>query len=222
MTSPYAYEQAHTRVKNLNGPARNHPCEFCGLRAHDWALDWESPDIVRDQQWRAYSPNPDWYMPLCRPCHKTYDAHVRRFGPDPVGVLRLRDGLWKATDPALRAVQRDALLNSFTAVQMWLHGADDVVTRRVPTWLTDEELRAEAAAPEPKAEPDWFPVLFTLDADGSVPGAEAYAAYTQWAQTQLPSREWHSRKAFYASAEKCGAARKRTNKGVALTGVKLK
>lgn len=223
MTSPYAYEHAHTRVKSLHGPARYYPCDFCGLGAHDWALDWESPEIVRDQQWRAYSPNPDFYMPLCRSCHKTYDNHVRRFGADPVGVLKLRDGLWRAVDPELRAVKREHLLSNYRAYLMWVTGAVDVLFKTTNTF---EEPLPEPVA-EPTAEvpsgPEWFPALFTLDADGSIPGAEAYAAYHDWCAAEgVQVKETVSRKAFYARAEECGAERKKTNKGIALVGIRLR
>ncbi|MFF5609828.1 hypothetical protein ACFY65_26205 [Streptomyces cellulosae] len=211
MTSPYAYELAHARVKRLHGPARYYPCDFCGLGAHDWALDWESPEVVRDQQWRAYSPDPNFYMPLCRSCHKTYDMHVSRFGADPVGVLKLRDRLWRAVDPELRAVKREHLLSSYQAYLMWATGAVDVLFKRTTTF--------EEHLPEPTAEtpgPEWFPVLFTLDADASVPGAEAYKAYCDWCEAKPLTRN-----AFYAVMVSCGAKRKKTNAGIALTGVKL-
>ncbi|MGW0135162.1 hypothetical protein [Streptomyces sp. NPDC003299] len=138
MTSAYAYENAHARVKRLHGPARYYPCDFCGLSAHDWALDWESPEIIRDQKWRAYSPDPNGYMPLCRKCHKEYDKHVSRFGADPVEVLKLRDRLWKAVDKEARAVNRERLLSSYKAYLMWTTGAVDIVFKRTNTFTGEE------------------------------------------------------------------------------------
>ncbi|MEV0577678.1 hypothetical protein [Streptomyces sp. NPDC050392] len=141
MISPYAYENAHNAVKRKHGPARYYPCDFCGLHAHDWALDWESPDIIRDQKWRAYSPETDSYMPLCRKCHKAYDMHVKKFGPVPEEVLKLRDGLWRAIDPELRRVVREGLLSSYRAYLMWVSGSADVVFKRTNTFTTEEPIK---------------------------------------------------------------------------------
>lgn len=215
MSEDRAYALAHARVKTLHGPARNHPCEFCGLRGHDWALDWEAPEIIRDNRGLAYSPNPDFYMPMCRPCHRAYDGHVAKFSADAPAVLRLRDRLWKAVDPELRAAQRTALTNSFTAVQMWLKNADDVVDRRVRTF---------DLAPEPVAESasDWFTACFTRDAESVILGADAFTAYAGWCDSvNLPVPQRLTRRAFFASMEKRGSTRKRIARGIALVGVKL-
>ncbi|MEU8682612.1 hypothetical protein [Streptomyces sp. NPDC048611] len=220
MTAANAYVAAHNRVRTLHGPARNHPCEFCGLRAHDWALDWEAPEIIRDQQWRAYSPNPDFYMPLCRSCHKAYDAHVSKYGPDAPGVLRLRDSLWRAVDPALRAAQRKGLENSFTALQMWLKNADDVIVRRVRTFYLESP---DPVVVEDLTPRDWFDALFTRHGEITVAGTAAFNAYLDWAEAEnLPQRERWKRTTYYAELVSRGAVRKTTKLGVAFAGIALR
>jgi hypothetical protein len=71
------YGSAHDRLIRKRGRAREHPCALCQKDARSWALiagrathhgpprDGISP--------RAYSLNPDDYVPLCAKCHWHYD-----------------------------------------------------------------------------------------------------------------------------------------------------
>jgi hypothetical protein len=78
------YQAAHRRVVYLWGKASQYPCAHCGGAAHHWAYDWTDPSSRED-----YSHFPEFYMPLCRSCHRRYDAtgcypviaKVRRYTP---------------------------------------------------------------------------------------------------------------------------------------------
>lgn len=68
----------HHRLRAIWGPAANHPCvEDCGWMAQDWAYDGTDPEasLGRTGTWKGiwYSLYPEFYMPLCRKCHRTRD-----------------------------------------------------------------------------------------------------------------------------------------------------
>ena len=81
-----AYHSAHARVHRLKGKASNHSCVNCGARAADWAYDHQDESekvgpahngggvvsIVR------YSTDPDHYQPMCKCCHRKFDADERK------------------------------------------------------------------------------------------------------------------------------------------------
>jgi hypothetical protein len=75
------YHGAHQRCGALWGAASRHPCVACGKPAADWAYDGTDPteryydtgieDAVRSIL--PYSPFPEFYMPMCKACHKQRD-----------------------------------------------------------------------------------------------------------------------------------------------------
>ena len=67
------YRGAHDRVRALRGPASDHGCIRCGDTARHWAYDHADPAERSDDRGRAYSVEPDHYLPLCVPCHKRHD-----------------------------------------------------------------------------------------------------------------------------------------------------
>lgn len=69
----------------------------------------------------------------------------------------------------------------------------------------------------------FFPGVLTADDDdATLPGADAYLAYTDWCEAEgLQRKEVWSRKAFYGAMEERGIGKKKTNKGIALVGVKV-
>ncbi|MEV0126369.1 phage/plasmid primase, P4 family [Streptomyces sp. NPDC050703] len=69
----------------------------------------------------------------------------------------------------------------------------------------------------------FFPgVLEKADDTHVVPGADAYTAYTDWCEAEgLQRKEVWSRKAFYSAMEEREVEKKKTNKGIALMGVKF-
>lgn len=74
---------AHTRVSRLWGRASLYQCIECGAQAKDWAYDGTDPsqllgsrDKNVDPGW--YSPYPEYYMPMCRTCHKLRDNAARQ------------------------------------------------------------------------------------------------------------------------------------------------
>jgi hypothetical protein len=75
MSIKYPYVAAHQRVQTERGKAAEHACQTCGGQAYDWAYSNENPDPkeLTDDSGRVYSNDPSFYIPMCRPCHRTYD-----------------------------------------------------------------------------------------------------------------------------------------------------
>jgi hypothetical protein len=76
------YFGAHGRVKSVFGSATKYCCVFCGGKANEWAYDGtdesELNGFVTDNKWPVtYSVWPEFYMPLCHPCHRKMDASAR-------------------------------------------------------------------------------------------------------------------------------------------------
>ncbi|MFE0692755.1 phage/plasmid primase, P4 family [Streptomyces sp. NPDC058869] len=69
----------------------------------------------------------------------------------------------------------------------------------------------------------FFPgVLEAADEDAILPGADAYNSYRDWCEAEgLKSTEVWSRKAFYGAMEERNVSKKKTNKGIALVGVRV-
>lgn len=92
-----SYDRAHAAVKRLWGVARNYPCVKCDGPAHEWAYDW------CDDTTENYSLFLEFYMPLCRTCHRQYDfslgSYFRRHGRDfrskPVPINPKTEAEWE-------------------------------------------------------------------------------------------------------------------------------
>lgn len=75
------YHGAHQRCGALWGAAKHHPCVVCGKPAADWAYDGTDPTELYDAQdyfnqvrtILPYSRFPEFYMPMCKTCHKQRD-----------------------------------------------------------------------------------------------------------------------------------------------------
>lgn len=81
LRSDLTYSGAHGRVKYFFGPANLNPCVMCGGGAAEWAYDGTDPDelfeLVNGKWPVVYSAWPEFYMPLCHPCHRQKDAAAR-------------------------------------------------------------------------------------------------------------------------------------------------
>jgi len=78
-TDAPTYRGAHYRVTTKRGPAREHFCAECNGNAAEWAYLGGDPNErvgFPDMTGRTakFSPNPDYYVPMCRPCHRRADA----------------------------------------------------------------------------------------------------------------------------------------------------
>lgn len=70
------YMGAHNRTRRLRGNAKARRCIHCDSPARDWAYDHADPDELREEingYDVTYSVDPDHYVPLCKPCHVTFD-----------------------------------------------------------------------------------------------------------------------------------------------------
>lgn len=76
------YKTMHQRVKAARGPAREHACSECGGQAIEWAYDHADPDQIEElvtwghgkQHLAHFSLDPEHYRPMCRSCHRAFDA----------------------------------------------------------------------------------------------------------------------------------------------------
>jgi hypothetical protein len=71
------YYGAHGRVKRTFGSATKHACIVCGNPSAEWAYDGTDPtERIEYMQGRykvSYSVWPEFYMPMCYPCHRAMD-----------------------------------------------------------------------------------------------------------------------------------------------------
>lgn len=76
-----SYIAAHHRCRALWGSASQYPCIGCGNAAQDWAYDGTDKEMemldARVEWVVAYSRFPEFYMPMCKPCHKERDIERR-------------------------------------------------------------------------------------------------------------------------------------------------
>jgi hypothetical protein len=78
-----SYTVAHKRVKSHFGSAKQYPCVNCGGISRDWAYDGTDPTQIlgtnhsslrKRMSW--YSRYPEYYMPMCQPCHNIRDGEA--------------------------------------------------------------------------------------------------------------------------------------------------
>jgi 5-methylcytosine-specific restriction endonuclease McrA len=86
------YGSAHSRVRDVRGPAKEYTCLSCGGQAKDWAVNHVGGKALTTDVYTGmmYSIDPDDYIPLCRRCHKLFDSY--RVGRIQVMVEDLRGG----------------------------------------------------------------------------------------------------------------------------------
>lgn len=80
------YQMAHRRVKAAWGSASQYACCGCGNFAREWAYDGTDSSALEefcDGSLIRYSIHPEFYMPMCVPCHRNFDIerHDRRRKP---------------------------------------------------------------------------------------------------------------------------------------------
>lgn len=83
-SKPCSYFAAHSRVRAIRGLPSEHECTDCGQRAEEWAYRNSSPHEIsgtvrkngKGEQEARWSPLVWDYDPMCKPCHRTRDAHL--------------------------------------------------------------------------------------------------------------------------------------------------
>lgn len=101
---------AHQRLYALWGRAADYPCVLCGDQAVEWAYDGTDPtqgysaskgngDGTAPYNW--FSSWPEYYMPLCRGCHRARDGKI--------AAAELKDQAWKARHPGVTLADLDDL-----------------------------------------------------------------------------------------------------------------
>ena len=103
---PHAYGDAHKRLRQERGSARNFTCAHCGGRADEWAYDNDAPDELISGGLR-FSPDHSHYMPLCYGCHSEFDRPKSDTCPT-CGSTRTRDRQGWARCLTCRQVRRAA------------------------------------------------------------------------------------------------------------------
>lgn len=80
-----SYHAAHDRLHKQWGSASQYGCIACPKTATDWAYDGTDPSQLYNQtswgkgralSWVFYSRYPEFYMPMCRRCHRARDLHL--------------------------------------------------------------------------------------------------------------------------------------------------
>lgn len=74
------YQAAHLRVVSMRGKAAAHACVDCGKAADDWSYRYGDPNELTGSNGCPYSPDPDYYEPRCKSCHRRYDKAKRTEG----------------------------------------------------------------------------------------------------------------------------------------------
>ena len=91
------YSGAHGRTRLRRGSASEHDCISCRAPADDWAYQHDDPMEVIDELGRPYSLDPLHYEPMCKPCHRRFDAEQassqERLAPADVGAFLFPDHL---------------------------------------------------------------------------------------------------------------------------------
>lgn len=76
-----SYTAAHSRVRKFLKAATKQKCIHCGATASEWAYDGtdesERSELIQGKWPVVYSVWPEFYMPLCFPCHRKMDAGAR-------------------------------------------------------------------------------------------------------------------------------------------------
>jgi hypothetical protein len=75
------YSAVHHRCRHIWGRVQQYPCLDCGRPAEEWAYDGKDPtelyaertDWGKRKSIVPYSRFPEFYMPMCKACHKRRD-----------------------------------------------------------------------------------------------------------------------------------------------------
>jgi hypothetical protein len=74
------YKNAHRRVRNLNGPAKDQACVDCGGPAAHWSYNLNSPREQVAPAGYRYSSDPSDYSARCVSCHWKLDGRISNIG----------------------------------------------------------------------------------------------------------------------------------------------
>lgn len=74
-----SWSAAHSRCHATWGRAAQYSCVDCDRQAQEWAYDGTDPDELYGRYsttntWMYFSMWPEFYMPLCKKCHRKRDT----------------------------------------------------------------------------------------------------------------------------------------------------
>lgn len=72
------YAAAHGIVKREKGLAREYACRGCGQIAAEWAYNHRDPNEIYDENFRFWSDDSNFYIPMCKKCHAEFDRADRK------------------------------------------------------------------------------------------------------------------------------------------------
>lgn len=82
------YWQIHAGLHYFNGLASEYPCMSCAKPAAEWAyLHTAGDEEIVDDKGRAYSENFEFYAPMCKPCHRSFDSKKMWADPEAREIL---------------------------------------------------------------------------------------------------------------------------------------
>jgi len=68
---PRSYNKIHKTLRRTRGPASIHTCP-CGESAKEWAYQYTGEPELRDDDGNfPHSADPNDYVAMCRPCHRS-------------------------------------------------------------------------------------------------------------------------------------------------------
>lgn len=71
------YDAMHERIKEQRGKARLFSCITCGCQAQEWAYQHTDPEPRVSEHGCLFTDDVMAYEPMCRRCHRAYDAEMR-------------------------------------------------------------------------------------------------------------------------------------------------
>lgn len=84
LNTEIGYGAAHSRVRKFFGSASKFECFECGAPAQEWAYDGTDESartgtvsVAGSDYPVTYSVWPEFYMPMCFPCHRALDGAAR-------------------------------------------------------------------------------------------------------------------------------------------------
>lgn len=73
-----SYSTTHRWLSQARGRPSTHACVECGGCAEEWAYDHADPNELTSSK-GPYSPQYGHYQPMCRRCHRLFDAsHAKK------------------------------------------------------------------------------------------------------------------------------------------------
>ncbi|MEU2669937.1 hypothetical protein ABZ622_13895 [Streptomyces sp. NPDC007164] len=230
------YRAAHLRVEDEYGKANVNTCAWCGGFADHWAYDWTDRD-QHEADGRTWSDDPERYMPLCIRDHAEFDKAYRRVGLSgleaEIAPLRAEAGK-RYDEEQRRFIERVCTQQAILSERVRAAEAMQRIAE-----LRDERARLQAANEVRQRRANgfafkdsdtlagFFPGLFELGSSSDVfLGADLYDVYREWCErfcNRLGIRVTVplGRTSFYRALEERGAARKKTDKGIAIYGIKF-